>query len=154
MGVGQKIGAMVIGYCVLGGLLALTQLGLSKLFEPPCHGIPLHTLWADFRARDMLDVHDALEARHTGKHDEPFIAYVFRLVRGLARWLPDLYQHVITGDMTVQNYLLGGFACYTGFPLPSGFSAESPQESGNTPDEPAIITHDVWTEEKGVRKPQ
>jgi hypothetical protein len=69
-------------------LLALTQLGLSKVFEPPCNGIILHTLWTDFRRRDMLDVHEALDARHTGKRDEPFIFYVSRLARDLARWLP------------------------------------------------------------------
>jgi hypothetical protein len=57
--------------------------------------------------------------------------------------------------MTVRNYLLGGFVCYTGFPLPYGFSSESPaQETGKTLEEPAITTHDVWTEEKGARKPQ
>ena len=55
--------------------------------------------------------------------------------------------------MTVRNYLLGGFVCYTGFPLPYDFSAASPEVSGNTPDESAITTHDVWTEEKGARKP-
>ena len=66
----------------------------------------------------MLDVHGALDTPHTGKHDEPFIFYVFRRGRGLARWLPDLYQQVIAGDMTVRNYLLGGFVCYIGFPLP------------------------------------
>ena len=151
MGIGQKIGVIVVGYCVIGGLLALTQLGLTKVFEPPCHGISWHTLWADFRGRDMLDVHEALDARHTGKRDEPFIFYVSRLVR----WLPDLYQHVIAGDMTVQNYLLGGFVCCTGFPLPYGFSSEPlAKEAGNTLEEPAITTHDVWTEEKGARKPQ
>ena len=154
MGIGQKIGVIVVGYCVIGGLLAFTQLGMTKVFEPPCHGIALHTLWADFRGRDMLDVPEVLDARHTGKRDEPFLFHVSRLARGLARWLPDLYQHVIAGDMTVQSYLLGGFVCYTGFPLPYGLSAESPKASRNRPDEPAITTHDVWTEEEGARKMQ
>jgi hypothetical protein len=154
MGIGKKIGMIVLGYLVIGGLIALTQLGLTKVFEPPCNGIPLHTLWADFRGRDMLDEPEALDARRTGKYDEPFMFYAFRLVRGLARWLPDLYQHVIAGDMTVRNYLLGGFVCYTGFPLPYGFSSESTKESGKAPDDSGVTTHDVWTEDKGTRKPQ
>jgi hypothetical protein len=145
VGIGKIIGVIVIGYFVIGGLLAFTQLGMTKLFEPPCHGIVLHTLWADFPRR--LDAYEALQ----GKSEGPL---VFGLVRGLARWLPDLYQHVIAGDMTVRNYLLGGFVCYTGFPLPYGFSSEPPKESGNKPDDAEITKHDVWTEEKGARKPQ
>jgi hypothetical protein len=140
MQMGKTIGVIVLGYFVIGGLLTLTQLGLTKLFEPPCNGIVLHTLWAHFPRR--LEDHEILQ----GKREDPRL---FGLVRGLARWLPDLYQQVITGDMTVRNYLLGGFVCYTGFPLPYGSS----QEPGNKPEEPEITRHDVWTEEKGSRKP-
>jgi hypothetical protein len=145
MRIGKTIGVIVVGYFVIGGLLALTQLGMTKLFEPPCNGIVLHTLWADSPGR--LDAYEALQ----GKREGPL---VFGLARSLVRWLPDLYQHVIAGDMTVRNYLLGGFVCYTGFPFPYGFSSDSPKESGNKPDDAEITTHDVWTEEKGARKPQ
>ena len=51
MRIGKSIGVIVLGYFVIGGLIALTQLGITKLFEPPCHGIVLHTLWAHFPRR-------------------------------------------------------------------------------------------------------
>jgi hypothetical protein len=145
MRIGKKIGVLVIGYFVIGGVIALTQLGMTKVFEPPCNGIALHTLWADFPRR--LEGHEVLQ----GKREKSLI---FGLGRGLAQWLPDLYQHLIAGDMTVRNYLLGGFVCYTGVPLLYGFSSESTRESGNKPDDAEITKHDVWTEEKGARKPQ
>lgn len=156
MKIGKRIGFIIIGYFAIGGLIALTQLGLSKLFEPPCNGIPLHTLWTDFRGRDMLDDLERLQATAEGKQgDESLVFYVFRFGRGLARWLPDLYREVIVGDMTVQNYLLGGFQCYTGFPLPHGFAPEAAPESGNKPEDSDISKHDIWQEgdSKGARKP-
>lgn len=108
MKIGNALVSIVIGYFVIGGLIALTQLGLTKLFEPPCNGTIVHTLWADFPQR--VDDFDALQ----GKKDESLI---FGLVRGVAQWLPDLYQEVIVGDMTVRDYLLGGYKCVAASPI-------------------------------------
>jgi hypothetical protein len=102
MKTGNTLVAVVIGYFVIGGLIALTQLGLTKLFEPPCHGTVVHTLWEDF-PKQSSD-YDALQ----GKKDDSLI---FGLARGLVQWLPDFYQEVIAGDMTVRDYLLGGYTC-------------------------------------------
>jgi hypothetical protein len=114
MEIGKKVGSVVIGYLVIGGLIALTQLGLTKLFEPPCSGTIVHTLWTDFPKR--LDDSEVL----AGKREDPL---AFGLVRGLVQWLPDLYQEVIAGDMTVRDYLLGGYKCVAAKALqfPPGF---------------------------------
>jgi len=104
---GKKIRGLVIGYFAIGALIAVTQLGLVNLFEPDCAGKVVHTLWVDFPKG--LDHREA--------------SLIFGLARGLARWLPDLYQEVIAGDMTVRNYLLGGYKCVAAkaFQFPPGF---------------------------------
>jgi len=103
---------IVIGYFVIGGLIALTQLGLTKVFEPPCNGTPIHTLWAGFRQDGSVDLSDRLVATREGKPaDEPLLVYAVRVGLRLAQWLPDLYREVIVGDMTVRDYLLGGYQC-------------------------------------------
>jgi hypothetical protein len=109
MKIGKAIGFVVIGYFAIGALIGLTQLGLTKLYEPPCNGTAVHTLWADFPKR--LEDYEVLQ----GKVEE---SVIFGFTRGLVRWLPDLYTEVVAGDMTVRNYLLGGFRCYPAVPLP------------------------------------
>jgi|RhiMethySRZTD1v2_1073278.scaffolds.fasta_scaffold352893_1 hypothetical protein len=108
MKIGNVFASIVIGYLVIGGLIGLTQLAMTKLFEPPCNGTIVHTLWADFPQR--LDDSEIL----AGKREESLI---FGLVRGLAQWLPNLSRKVITGDMTVRDYLLGGYKCVATSPI-------------------------------------
>ena len=151
---GKTIGVIVVGYCLIGGLIHLTQLGLSSLFTPPCNGIIVQTLWADVPRR--RDDNARLQDRLEGKPDSSLIVDIFRLGRVLVRWLPDLYQEVLAGDMTVRNYLLGGFQCYTGFPLPYDVPPGATKASGKTSGaETDITTHDVWQGDKaqGVRQP-
>ena len=114
MGIGEKIRSIVIGYFVIGTLIGLTQLGLTKLFEPPCNdGRVEHILWRDYGWR-IIDITEDLRRPLPGeqaKHAEPPMQFYFRIGRGLARWLPDLYREVITGEMKVRDYLLGGYQC-------------------------------------------
>jgi hypothetical protein len=91
MKTGDNIGFAVTGYLTIGVVIGLTQLGLSKLFEPPCSGIAKHTLWE----------RDYSEATH----------FLWRAGSSVVQWLPDLYSQVFKGDMTVRDYLLGGYHC-------------------------------------------
>lgn len=91
MKTGDNIGSAVTGYLAIGVVIGLTQLGLSKLFEPPCSGIVTHTLW---ERGDSKDTH-----------------FLWRAGSSVVQWLPDLYSQVLKGDMTARDYLLGGYHC-------------------------------------------
>ncbi|MEZ5584956.1 MAG: hypothetical protein R3F37_21280 [Candidatus Competibacteraceae bacterium] len=79
----------VIGYLSIGVVIGLTQLGLNKVFAPPCNGIVKHTLWE----RDF----------------SPDTHFLLRVGLNVAQWLPDLYFQLVKGDMATRDYLLGGF---------------------------------------------
>ena len=101
----------MIGYLVIGALIAVTQLWLSKVFKPQCAGVAEHILWQHFDWPNP-DTYEVLRGTRTGQHPErPTIIHVLGIGLGLARWLPDLYQEVITGDMDMRSYLLGGHRC-------------------------------------------
>lgn len=88
----RKIGFIAIAYFAIGGLVILTQFGLSKVLEPPpCDGIPLYAISASFvRSPDFE------EPQETGtEKPESLARYSFRFGRGLARWLPDLVRQGI-----------------------------------------------------------
>lgn len=91
MKTGDNIGFAVTGYLAIGVVIGLVQLGLNKLFEPPCSGIVKHTLWE----------RDHSEDAHL----------LWRAGSSVLQWLPDLYSRVLNGDMTARDYLLGGYHC-------------------------------------------
>ena len=96
---GVSLVGIIVGYLAIGIVIGLGQLGLSKLFEPPCNGQIEHRLWQ---------------------------AYDKHLILGAARWMPDLYDHLIAGDMTIKDYLLGGYRCITHVPLQPLFLQPTP----------------------------
>jgi len=91
----KVIQSIVVTYFVIGISIGLTQVGLSKIFEPACNGTVKHSLW---------------EYGPSGTSDglQGGIGALWQLGVGLASWLPDLYQQLITGDMALRDYLLGG----------------------------------------------
>lgn len=91
MKTGDNIGFAVTGYLAIGVVIGLTQLGLNKLFEPPCSGIAKHTLWERGHSEDTH--------------------FLWRAGSSVVQWLPDLYSRVLKGDMTAWDYLLGGYRC-------------------------------------------
>jgi len=91
MKTGDNIGFAVAGYLAVGAIIGLTQLGLNKLFEPPCSGIVKHALWERGHPEDAH--------------------FLWRAGSSVVQWLPDLYSRVLKGDMTVRDYLLGGYRC-------------------------------------------
>lgn len=91
MKTGDNIGFAVAGYLAVGAIIGLTQLGLNKLFEPPCSGIVKHALWERGHPEDTH--------------------FLWRAGSSVVQWLPDLYSRVLKGDMTVRDYLLGGYRC-------------------------------------------
>ena len=91
MKTGDNIGFAVTGYLAIGVVIGLTQLGLNKLFEPPCGGIVKHTLWERGYSEDTH--------------------FLWRAGSSVVQWLPDLYSRVLKGDMTARDYLLGGYHC-------------------------------------------
>jgi len=131
---GNKIGIAVVGYLAIGAIIGLTQLGLNKLFEPPCDGIAKHVLWERSHP----------ESAH----------FLWRVGSSVAQWLPDLYSRVLKGDMTARDYLLGGYRCEPVMALkplnPSGLSrttmpeglrrlSEIPPLSGKPPETPGAL---------------
>ncbi|MEZ5581375.1 MAG: hypothetical protein R3F37_00015 [Candidatus Competibacteraceae bacterium] len=76
--------SIVVGYLAIGLAIGLSQAGLAKLFEPPCKGQVEHILWQPYEKNIVL---------------------------GAASWIPDLYTHLITGEMSLRDYLLGGYLC-------------------------------------------
>ncbi len=87
----NNIGFAITGYLAIGVVIGLTQLGLNKLFEPPCSGVVKHTLWERGYSEDTH--------------------FLWRAGSSVAQWLPDLYSRVLKGDMTARDYLLGGYHC-------------------------------------------
>jgi hypothetical protein len=79
-----SLSSIVIGYLAIGFVVLLSQAGLAKLFEPPCKGQVEHVLWQPYEENIIL---------------------------GAASWIPDLYTHLITGEMSLRDYLLGGYLC-------------------------------------------
>ena len=82
MKTGDNIGFAVAGYLAVGAIIGLTQLGLNKLFEPPCSGIVKHALWERGHPEDTH--------------------FLWRAGSSVVQWLPDLYSRVLKGDMTVR----------------------------------------------------
>ncbi len=91
MKTGDKINFAVTSYLTIGVVIGLTQFSLNKLFEPPCSGIVKHTLW---KRGDSEDTH-----------------FLWQVGSNVVQWLPDLYSTLVKGDMTVRDYLLGGYHC-------------------------------------------
>lgn len=91
MKAGDNIGFAVTGYLAIGVVIGLVQLGLNKLFEPPCSGIAKHALWERGHSEDTH--------------------FLWRAGSSVVQWLPDLYSRVLKGDMTAWDYLLGGYRC-------------------------------------------
>lgn len=112
---GNMLRSLVVGYFLIGAAIGITQLSLSKVFEPPCNGTIVHTLWTGFPKR--LDDSEVL----AGKSEEPL---TFGLARGLVRWLPGLYSELIVGDMSLRDYLLGGYQCRPAVAFPSDFPSQ------------------------------
>jgi hypothetical protein len=134
MRMGKKIGLIVASYLVIGGLVELTQLGVSKLMAPPsCNGLAVYTLLGNFSRG--IDV----EQPNGKEKPESLTSYIFRFGRSLTLWLPDHLQQIISGDMTVRNYSMGGFRCVN-YPFTSSSESLPPIE------EPEITKHDVWGE--------
>jgi hypothetical protein len=88
---GNNIGFAITGYLAIGVVIGLTQLGLNKLFEPPCSGVAKHVLWERGYSEDTH--------------------FLVRAGSSVLQWLPDLYSRVLKGDMTARDYLLGGYHC-------------------------------------------
>jgi hypothetical protein len=98
MGMSNRFGSVVFGYFLIGAAIGVTQLSFSTVFEPPCAGVVDHTLWKHYEV--------------TSNSDYPSgSGFLMRLGLGAARWLPDLYDELIVGDMTFRDYLLGGYRC-------------------------------------------
>ncbi len=91
MKTGDKINFAVTSYLTIGVVIGLTQLSLNQLFEPPCSGIVKHTLW---KRGNSEDTH-----------------FLWQVGSNVVQWLPDLYSTLVKGDMTVRDYLLGGYHC-------------------------------------------
>lgn len=91
MKTGDKINFAVTSYLTIGVVIGLTQFSLNQLFEPPCSGIVKHTLW---KRGDSGDTH-----------------FLWQVGSNVVQWLPDLYSTLVKGDMTVRDYLLGGYHC-------------------------------------------
>ena len=91
MKTGDKINFAVTSYLTIGVVIGLTQLSLNQLFEPPCSGIVKHTLW---KRGNSEDTH-----------------FLWLVGSNVVQWLPDLYSTLVKGDMTVRDYLLGGYHC-------------------------------------------
>jgi len=102
MHMGTFIRSSVVGYLAIGAILGLIQLGLTKTFEPPCGGRVEHTLWEHY-PKWKHDLGDK------GEQHAP--NFLIKLGLAVARWLPDLYHEVISGEMHVRDYLLGGYRC-------------------------------------------
>lgn len=91
MKTGDKINFAVTSYLTIGVVIGLTQFSLNQLFEPPCSGIVKHTLW---KRGNSEDTH-----------------FLWQVGSNVVQWLPDLYSTLVKGDMTVRDYLLGGYHC-------------------------------------------
>jgi hypothetical protein len=151
MRIGKKTGLIVASYLIIGGLIGLTQLGISKLIEPPaCNGIPVYTLLENFSR--SIDVEELPEQRQ--EKLESLASYFSRFGRSLTSWLPDHLKEITGGEMTLRNYSLGGFRCFN-YPLTSSSESLPPTESGSEPlEEPEITKHDVWGEPSVLEDPK
>src|SRR5262245_38960816 len=78
---GKFVRGVVVAYIVVGVAVVLVQLVASWLFEPSCAGTARHTLTDGSRVSQVVT------------------------------WLPSLFTQTVRGEMTVRNYLLGGFHC-------------------------------------------
>ena len=114
---GKAIGALMIGYLVIGGLIFVIQLAMPKISEPTCFGRVKHVLTDRyFPPRDDLD---ALVKTRTGKKDITDSSWILRVGLQAVQWLPDLYREVITGAMPASDYLRGGYKCHPIVDVPS-----------------------------------
>jgi len=141
MTLAKKIGLIVVGYLTIGGLVGLTQLGMSNLLAPPsCNGIPVHTLLNNFRRNIAVD---ELPNNRT-QRPESLVSYSLRFSRSLALWLPDHLKEISAGNMTLLNYSIGGLRCMS-YPVTSSpESAVSKESENSATEEPEITKHDVW----------
>jgi hypothetical protein len=140
MRIGKKIGLIVASYLVVGGLIGLIQLGISRLIAPPaCNGIAVYTLLENFSRR--IGVEELLENRK--EKSESLASYIFRFGRSLTLWLPDHLKEIAGGEMTLRNYSMGGFRCFN-YPFKS--SSESLPPMDKPIEEPEITKHDIWGE--------
>lgn len=92
---------IIIGYIVIGILIPVVQNKLSDIFEQKCNGIAEYTLLEYYRSCSQLEI---LEK----KCNDDGILYP---ATGVVMWLPNLWKNLIAGDMTVKDYLVGGYKC-------------------------------------------
>jgi hypothetical protein len=127
MTTGKKIAVIVVSYLAIGGVIGLTQLGMSKVMAPPpCNGLPVYTLLENFRR--SIDIDELLQNRK--QRPESLPSYYFRFGRSLTLWLPDHLQEITDRDMSLRNYAMGGFRCVN-YPFTSSSQSLPSQESGN-----------------------
>jgi len=128
--------------------IGLTQLGISKLIEPPaCNGIPVYTLLVNFRRG--IEVEDVRENRQATP--ESLVAYGLTFGHALTLWLPDHLTEITSGDMTLRNYSIGGSRCFN-YPFTSSSQGSRLQDTRIEP----LEDHDIWKTEdtsKGSRNP-
>ena len=108
MEIGKRTGVIVIGPFVIGGLIALAQLGLTKVRQPPWNGTLIRTLRAGFRKNENVDPSERLGATREGRPaDEPLLVYAAN---------PDFSRHsgcrislpLWVGDMLAQGEVKRG----------------------------------------------
>jgi hypothetical protein len=95
-------------YIGIGLAVLAMQVAAAKYLErPACVGGLSHMLID--RVFPPVDDTTILMNTTQGKREEPLLP---RLVLQAIRWAPDLYSHVVAGDMRLRDYIRGGAVCH------------------------------------------